>query len=102
MDVDKNINYTQQILRGLAQKKYKRFFVGCKDSEKVLAGYQWSLGATNYVTMEQFWTWVKSDSIYVLVYLYLVLDRCRDSEKYIWLELVNSIRTKHRSTFGTI
>ena len=102
MDLYVRIKYMERILRGPGLNKYLQVLADCKDSAKVLAGYQWSLGATNYVTMEQFWTWVKSDSIYVLVYLYLVLDRCRDSEKYIWLELVNSIRTKHRSTFGTI
>ena len=52
MDFDKRIKFKQHILRRRYIKKYKHVLAGCKDLEKVLAGDQWELGATNYVTME--------------------------------------------------
>ena len=54
MDFDKSIKYMQQIFRRMVLKKYKRVLAECKESTEGLAGYQWAMGATEDVTMEQF------------------------------------------------
>ena len=56
MDIDLRIKYTESILQGPAIKNFRQVLVECKDSEKGLYGYQWSIGWTNDVTMKQFWT----------------------------------------------
>ena len=43
MNVDIRIKYTERILRVSELKKYRQVLVNCKESENVLAGYQWSL-----------------------------------------------------------
>ena len=53
------VNYTQHILRGLALNKYKTVLAQCKETAKVIAGDQWTLGEAKYVTMDQLWTWEK-------------------------------------------
>ena len=59
MDVYKRFNYTQHILRGPSLKKYNTVLAECKDSVKGISGYQWTIGPTKDVTMEQIWTWTK-------------------------------------------
>ena len=49
----------QCLLRVPSLTKYKTVLVECKESKKGISVDQWTLGATKYVTMEQFWTWVK-------------------------------------------
>ena len=51
MDVDKMINYTEYILRGLTLNKYRQVLEECKESPKGLAGYQWTLGLAKAVFM---------------------------------------------------
>ena len=63
IDFDKSINYTQRILRVTALNKYKQVLAECKELMKGLAIYQKTLGATNNVTMEQFWYWSRLDDI---------------------------------------
>ena len=45
---------------------------------KVISGDQYNLVATKDVTLKQFFTWAKVESIDVLVYFYLGTDRCGD------------------------
>ena len=59
IDVDKKVKYTQRLLRGLALNKYKTVLAQCKETAKVIAGDQWTLGEAKYVTMDQLWTWEK-------------------------------------------
>ena len=54
MDVDNRIKYMHHIIRETVLKKYKHVLLGCKDLAKVISGYQWELGVTKDVTMEQF------------------------------------------------
>ena len=56
MDVDKRIDYMQQIFRGKALKKYKNALKGYKQQEKGIAGNQWTLVVTKDITIKQFWT----------------------------------------------
>ena len=62
MYVDKIIYYTQRILMGTVLNKYWQILVSCKDSAKGVYGDQWALGPTNNVTMENLWTWEKTDA----------------------------------------
>ena len=57
LDVDKRVNYMQRLLRWPVLNTYKTVLVDCKESEKGIYGYQWTIVATKDVTMEQFWTW---------------------------------------------
>ena len=52
MDIDKIINYTEHILRGTVLNKYKQVLEECKELEKGLDGYHWTLGVTKDVIME--------------------------------------------------
>ena len=59
LDVDKRVNYTHLQIRVFALNKYKIVLADCKESEKGIYGYQWTLSATKDVTMDKFWTWAK-------------------------------------------
>ena len=43
MDIYVRIKYTERIMRGPELIKYQQFLAECKESEKGIAGYQWSL-----------------------------------------------------------
>ena len=57
MVVYNRVNYTQRLLRESVLKKYKSFLAECKESEKVVYGDSWTLGAIKDVIMERFCTW---------------------------------------------
>ena len=78
MDVDKNLKYMQFIVKGAAPNKYKQVLAGCKELEKGVSGYQWALGETKYVTMEQFCTWDNVDALDGSVSMYFGPDRCSE------------------------
>ena len=56
-------------------------------------------GATKYVTIEQFWTWVNLDGVEVSGDLYLGAERCLDFKKDIWFELGKRTWKKHWIVF---
>ena len=74
-DVDKRLAYTQRILRGSALKKHREVLVTCKQSEKELAGDEWTLGDMSGVSTEDFWTWTKTDTIRYDQHPYLDIDK---------------------------
>ena len=51
MDLYVSIKYMERILRGPGLNKYLQVLADCKDSAKGLAGYQWSLGLAEGVSM---------------------------------------------------
>ena len=99
LDVDRRVNYTQNLLRGPVLKNYKTVMAECKDPSKGISGDQWTLSATKYVTMEQLWTWTKIYGVEGSEDMYLLWYRCLDFEKYICFELGKSMRKKHWSVF---
>ena len=99
IDVDKMIKYTERILIGEAEKKYIQVLVECKDLEKGISRYQWNLGGTNNVTIEQFWDWVKLNAIDGAGDIFTGPKWCNYFEKELWFQLVNNMWRKHWSTF---
>ena len=99
MDVDKSINYTDIILVGDELKKYRQVLAECKDPEKEISGYQWTLVAKNNVTMEQFRDWEKVDSINVSGDLFTGPYYCTYFENDFWFDLRIIMWRKHSSTF---
>ena len=61
MDFYQRIGHIQRILSGTELKKYKLVLVVFKESEKVIAEDHSALVSTKDVTMEQFYTWMKTD-----------------------------------------
>ena len=98
-DADKMIKCMQRILMGTVLNKYIQVLAGFKKSDKGLSVDQWALGATKDVTMEHFWTWSKTESLDGSLDMYLIPDRCRYFDKYIWFELVKSMWRKYRCTY---
>ena len=66
---------------------------------KGIDGYQWTLGATKNITMDQVWTWVKLYGVDMDRDVYLGTYRCLDFKKYIWFELGKSMWKKHWRVF---
>ena len=62
-DVDKRLAYMQRILRGPSIKKYREILVTFKQLAKELACDEWTLGDMGGVSIEDFWTGEKSDTI---------------------------------------
>ena len=73
--------------------------VTCKQSEKELAGDEWTLGDLSGVSAEEFWTWVKTDTIGYAGNPYLAIDKCVKFERELWFELGKCMRRKHRSVY---
>ena len=61
--------------------------------------YKWTLGELKGISIDDLWTWVKSDGLACDRDTYMVLDKYADFKKELWLELVNSMWRKHRSVF---
>ena len=76
MDIDKKVNYMQRLLSVPVLKKYKTVLADFNELAKGIAGDQWTLGETKYVTMEQLWIWAKKDGIYGSGDMYLGRDIC--------------------------
>ena len=53
----------------------------CKQSAKELVGDEWTLGDPSRVSTEDFWTWVKTDTIGYDGHPYLAIDNCVDFER---------------------
>ena len=70
-----------------------------KESAKELTGYQWTLGKTKDVAMERFWTREKEYSLADDGDEYLGVDKCIDSKKELWLELLKRIWKKNHNAF---
>ena len=63
MDVDQRVAYMQCILIGALLKKYKAVLLECKQSAKDLSGEKWNLGKLKDISIQDFWTWAKSDEL---------------------------------------
>ena len=63
MDVDQRVAYIYCILRGGALKKYKSVLLDCKRSAKDLAGDKWTLGGLKGLSIDNFYTWIKSGGV---------------------------------------
>ena len=50
-------------------------------------GYKCNLGDLKEIYTEEFWNWDKSDGIENYWNSYLVLDKCAESKKELWLDL---------------
>ena len=48
----------------------------CKQSSKEIAGGKWTIGNMRGVSMKDFWTWVKTDTIGYDRHPYLAIDKC--------------------------
>ena len=66
---------------------------------KDLVGDKWDLDVLKELSTGDFWTWTKKDGIVYYGDACLGLDKCVDSEKYIWFELENSMLRKHQSVY---
>ena len=99
MDVDKRIKYTERILRGGIAQKYRQVLPECKNLEKGLSRYQWTLISKENVTMEQLWNWSKLDNIERVVDIFTGPQHCTYFEKDLWFELGKIMWRKHRSIF---
>ena len=71
----------------------------CKQSTKELASDEWILGDLSGVSIEDFWTWAKLDTIGYDGYAYLAINKCVDSESELWLELGKCMWRKHQSVY---
>ena len=99
MYVYQRVAYTKRILRVSALNKYNMVLAECNELEKGLDVYQWTSVPTKYVTMEQLWTWTKTDSNNCLGGMYLGRDICIDFEKGIWFELGKRMWKRHWSIY---
>ena len=50
-------------------------------------GYKCNLGDLKEIYTKEFWNWDKSDGIENYWNSYLVLDKCAESKKELWLDL---------------
>ena len=48
----------------------------CRQSEKELAGDEWTLGKLTGLSEEDFWTWAKTDTTGYGGHYYLARDKC--------------------------
>ena len=71
----------------------------CKQSEKDLAGDEWTLDDLSGVSTEEFWTWAKTDTIGYDGHPYLASDKCVDFERELWFELGNCMWRKHQIVY---
>ena len=62
-------------------------------------GYKCNLGDLKEIYTEEFWNWDKSDGIENYWNSYLVLDKCAESKKELWLDLGKCTWSKHRGIF---
>ena len=99
MDVDRRLAYTQRILRGSALKKYREVLVTCRKSEKEIAGNEWILGKLTELSVEDFWTWEKTETTGYDGHDYPVRDKCIDFERELWFELGKCMWRKHCSVY---
>ena len=97
--VDKRLAYTKRILRGSVIKKYREVLVGFRQSAKELVGNEWTLGELTWISAEDFWTWVKTDTTGYDGHDYLARDKCVDFERELWFELGKCMWKKDRSVY---
>ena len=71
----------------------------CKQSAKELAGDDWTLGDLSRISTEDFWTWVKLDTIGYDGHAYLAIDKCVGFKKELWFKLGKGMWRKHQRTF---
>ena len=86
-------------MRGTVLQKYLQVMEECKQSAKGISEDQCSLGSEKVVSVEQFWSWANVDAIDGSEEPIRRSERCTYFEKELWLDLVNSVRSKHRSIF---
>ena len=65
----------------MAQDEYRQVMGESKESDKGIAGYQWTLRLVKVVSMEQFWDWAKLDAIDGAGYLFTGPECCAYFEK---------------------
>ena len=78
MEVDQRVSYMQHILRMDAPKKYKAVLLEYKQLDKDLAEDKCTLGDLKGLSIDDFWTWKKSDGLAYDEDSYLELDKCVD------------------------
>ena len=98
-DVDKRLAYMQRILRGPSIKKYREILVTCKQSAKELAGDEWTLGDLGGVSIEDFWTGEKSDTIGYDGHAYLGINKCVEFERELWFDVEKCMWRKNQSVY---
>ena len=67
----------------------------CKQSAKELAGDDWTLGDLSRISTEDFWTWVKLDTIGYDGHSYLAIDKFFDFERELWFVFGKCMWRKH-------
>ena len=71
----------------------------CKQSAKYLAGDKWNLRYFKALSIEDLWTWAKSDGIVYNGDDYLVLYKCVNFKRELCFELGKCMWRKHHSVF---
>ena len=99
MDVDQSLALTQRILIGDALKKYKTLLLECKQSAKDIAEDKGTLGKLKELSTNYLCTWDKSDGLAYNEDACLVLEKCVNFKKDIWLDLVKAVWRNHRIIF---
>ena len=71
----------------------------CNQSEKEIAGDEWTLVYLSGVSTEEFWTWEKTDTIGYDRNPYLAIDKCVKFERELWFELKKCMWRKNQSVY---
>ena len=71
----------------------------CRQSENDLAGNECTIGDLTGISVEDFWTWAKTDTTGYDGHDYLARDKCVDLGRELWLELGECMGRKHRSVY---
>ena len=71
----------------------------CRQLEKELAGYEWTLGDLTGISTEYFWTWAKTDTTGYYGHDYLARDKCVNFERELWFVLGDCMWRKHQSVY---
>ena len=67
----------------------------CREPEKELAVYEWTLGKLTGISAEDFWTSENTDTTGYDGNYYLARDKLVNFERELWLELRKCMGRKH-------
>ena len=70
-----------------------------RQSSKDIAGDEWTLRKLHGISVEDFWTWAKTDTMRYYGNYYLAQDKCVDFERGLWFELGKCMWRKHQSVY---
>ena len=85
MDVYQRVAYIQRILRRAVIKRYKAVLLECYKLARGMAGEKWNLSELKGLSMDNFCTWLNSDGVGYEKNAYLVLDKCVEFKRDLWL-----------------